>query len=146
MCLQATANYKDGFANPDTQTDTETTDVLDESKDVANSAPLANNGSVVEPRQRANQKPTFTKEDANDDGTMEDGSADNPFLRNVDENEKDAVWRSTLGVTDDGGGAGVLLWSSTVALTRTSFEDRREDGTVEVRLRSWTTRRSPSTW
>ena len=109
MCLQATANYNDGFDNPDSQTDTETTDVLDESKDVANSDPLANDGSVVEPRQRANAAPTFTKEDANDDGTMEDGSAANPFLRNVDENYK-GNFGTTLGVNDDGGGANFLLF------------------------------------
>ena len=109
MCLQATANYNDGFDNPAGQDNDAATDVLDESKDVANSAPLANDGSVVEPRQRANEKPTFTKEDANDDGTMEDGSAANPFLRNVDENHK-GDFGTTLGVNDDGGGAKFLLF------------------------------------
>ena len=40
---------------------------------------------------------------------MEDGSAANPFLRNVDENHK-GNFGTTLGVNDDGGGANFLLF------------------------------------
>ena len=134
VCLQVTANYNDGFDNADRETvptDIDTTDVLDESKDVANSAPLDNDGSAVEERSTANDAPKFAKEDANDDGTMEDGTAGNPFLRSVDENAEDAPVGTPLSSSDDHGGAAVLIFTHGGA-DADSFTINRDDGQLSV--------------
>ena len=130
VCLQVTANYNDGFANPATQTDEADTDVLDESKDVANGL-LAGSGSAVEPRRTANAAPKFAEEDANDDGTMEDGTAANPFLRDVDENAEDAPVGTPLSASDDHGGADVLIFTHGGA-DKDSFTIDRDDGQLSV--------------
>ena len=61
----------------------------------------------VEPKTTENQAPEFSEEDADVDGTEEDGSADAPFLRDVDENEEDE-FGSPQGVDDDDT---ALIWT-----------------------------------
>ena len=134
VCLQVTANYNDGFANadrdPEPPPDIADTTVLDESKDVANGV-IANNGSLVEARATANAAPKFAEEDANDDGTMEDGTAGNPFLRDVDENAEDAPVGTPLSASDDHDGAAVLIFTHGGA-DKDSFEINRDDGQLSV--------------
>ena len=101
MCLQATATYIDAVANEnddgDPRTDDEET-FIDERKDAGHS-----DGMRVEPKTRGNAAPTFDKEDANDDLVMEDGTAGNPFMRSVDENDKNATVGSPLNSADADG-------------------------------------------
>ena len=96
MCLQATASYLDAVENTTAADDEQT--FIDDRKDVANES-----GTPVEAKTTGNAAPTFGKEDANDDLTEEDGSADNPFMRNVDENDEDAAVGSPLGSADEDG-------------------------------------------
>ena len=79
LCLRATAYYNDAVAN--TTEDNDQTDI-DESLDTANDA--ADMG--VEPKTTGNAAPKFGEEDLDEDGVMEKGTADAPFVRSVDEN------------------------------------------------------------
>ena len=99
MCLQATASYLDAVKNVDADdapitVDADTT-FLDDRKDIANGV-----SSAVEPKTTGNAAPTFGKEDVNDDQVQEDGSAENPFLRSVDENKNNEPVGSPLGSSD----------------------------------------------
>ena len=103
-CLQATATYKDDF-DEDTEesassglTTTQVTDLTDNDTTNDPSDPTL----PVEARPASNEAPKFGKEDSDDDGTEEDGTAANPFTRSVKENSA-ADFGETVGASDGDG-------------------------------------------
>ena len=119
-CLRATAEYRDAIGEDD---DDDTNG--DQSLEMAH----ATSGTPVEAKTTANKAPKFTAEDENDDGTDEEGTAEAPFLRNVDENHKGA-FGSGLGVDDDDS---ALIWRLTGGDTD-SFSIGRTDGQLSTKM------------
>ena len=78
VCLNATATYSDAIVG--TPDDDQTP--ADESLDMMSGAAAMG----VEPKTTGNAAPKFGEEDLDDDGVMEKGTADAPFVRIVDEN------------------------------------------------------------
>ena len=118
QCLRATAEYRDAIGE-----DLDSTADLDESLEMAHSTP-----GVVEPKTSANKQPSFTKEDDDEDGTDEDGTAEAPFMRDVDEN-LEGEFGSPLGVDDDDD---ALIWKITGGDTD-SFSIGRTDGQLSTK-------------
>ena len=85
---------------------------------------------VVEERPSANALPTFPKEDYNDDLTQEDGSAENPFVRSVDENESGAEVGGAVAATDEAGDPSIY----TLGGDTDSFKIDRESGQISTKV------------
>ena len=85
---------------------------------------------VVEERPTANALPTFPKEDYNDDLTQEDGSAENPFVRSVDENMSGAEVGGAVAATDEAGDPPIY----TLGGDTDSFKIDRVSGQIETKV------------
>ena len=126
MCLRATVTYRDGYQVDDTNT----TGVDEDESLMLDTAASA--GMLVEERPAANAAPAFAKEDYNDDLTEEDGSADNPFVRSVDENKKNVDVGGAVAATDSDTGDPVLYTLG--GADAASFDIDRDSGQITTKV------------